>query len=269
MSLRKYNHILNKVREDVFLYNIRLALGNVIKLVFLDKILKNEKMIAQDCVILKKAGRKYNYDFLLKSEHKSVKIELKYVSCIKTSRFYSLMPQIVSPMKTNGFFKSSYEEYFFTNYLQYITCKNVSLEDYLKSINQPYPYFLKEEQEEYYKGCAKSSKFTGEINCVNYYIHSKQVIADSIQDFISQNDIDIEYFTSYILKTQDKWFVIHDQFNIFRIQKFDKEWLDDYICQEKHKNHYKIVYKRASFKVLLRWKNGVAFPCLQVSILKK
>jgi len=161
MSSRKDNHRENKVREDIFFYNVNLALNNTIKLRFLDKILENENMLLKECSILKKAGRKHNYDFLLSTDYKSIKIELKYVSCIKHSKFYSLMPQIVSPMKTQGFFQQCYEEYFFTNYLSKITQKNVSLEYYIKNINQPCPVFLKEEQEKYYKGCQKSSKFTG------------------------------------------------------------------------------------------------------------
>ena len=106
-----------------------------------------------------KGGRKFNFDFNiifysedLGTEPRVYNIELKFnASAIDEA------PQFVSPMKPSQYLSSSYEDYYYKNYLPRLsTMGNLSTpskETYMAQIHTNKPKCIKDFQEIYYKTC--------------------------------------------------------------------------------------------------------------------
>lgn len=216
-----------------------------------------------------KAGRGNNYDFkLIINDNEEFMIEFKFnASCVEQT------PQFVSPMRPSQYLESSYEEYYYDNYLSQVTTPfNLPFpekEEYLKSIHSPKPKCLKEHQDKYYRGCKQSSRFSGEKNDIDFYETSKTVSQNSISTFISTFGIDKDKLTEYLLKTQkNKYYMLYKNGKIY----LELINLNNYIITEiiKDPAKYRYLAKTKSdkqLKILLRWKNGngIAFPSFQIS----
>ena len=222
-----------------------------------------------------KGGRKFNFDFNiilysedLGTESRVYNIELKFnASAIDEA------PQFVSPMKPSQYLSSSYEDYYYTNYLPRLsTMSNLSTpskETYMAQIHTNKPKCIKDFQEIYYKGCEASSKFTKNEEDIKFYELAKQLSSESISTFIAQTDLNIGLLSEYLHTSQQgKIYMLYSD------GKFTKQYanLADYMIVSVVKNPQKFRYECLSangkkINVLLRWKNGngIAFPAFQIS----
>lgn len=218
---------------------------------------------------LHKAGRKHHYDLkLIINNEFEFNLEFKFnAECVKDA------PQFVSPMKPSQYLESSYEEYFYDNYLVSVLM-NYGLNipprnEYLTTIHCPSPPHMVEAQTKYYNGCKKSSKYTGNPDDIEFYETMKKVAHDSIYSFIEHNDLHSDKLTDYLLETQkSKYYMLYKNGN-FHLETINQ---DEYIISVVHKNpklnRYDVVTKTGNkLKILLRWKNGngIAFPSFQIS----
>jgi len=220
-----------------------------------------------------KGGRKFNFDFNIilysdNSDSRIYNIELKFnASSINDA------PQFVSPMKPSQYLSSSYEDYYYTNYLdQLATLSGLTLpakEVYMAQIHTNNPKCIKDFQEIYYKGCEASSKFTNNETDIKFYELAKKISSDSITAFIKETDINFTMLSEYLQSSQQgKIYMLYSD------GQFIKQTvnLDDYIITSVIKNPQKFRYECTSangkkINVLLRWKNGngIAFPAFQIS----
>ena len=222
-----------------------------------------------------KGGRKFNFDFNiifysddLGTEPRVYNIELKFnASAIDEA------PQFVSPMKPSQYLSSSYEDYYYTNYLPRLsTMSNLSTpskETYMAQIHTNKPKCIKDFQEIDYKGCEASSKFTKNEEDIKFYELAKQLSSESISTFIAQTDLNIGLLSEYLHTSQQgKIYMLYSD------GKFTKQYanLADYMIVSVVKNPQKFRYECLSangkkINVLLRWKNGngIAFPAFQIS----
>lgn len=284
---RSNNDSYNKKRENIIAYiineeipeeyyedsrwcNLKEEINLYIKELCKNKEIKNINNIK--CI--QKAGRRHHYDFnLIINEYKEFMLEFKFNASSVTDT-----PQFVSIMKPSQYLESSYEEssyeeYYYDNYLiNLVNNHKLTLpikEEYLKNIHCPSPICVEELQKKYYRGCDRSSKYTGEEGDIKFYEDSKKVSRDSITSFISKYDINKNKLTQYLLDTQQNKFYM-----LYKNGKFNLETknLDDYIItsiiKEPEKSRY--IAKTKSDKnlvILLRWKNGngIAYPSFQIS----
>ena len=221
----------------------------------------------------RKGGRKFNFDFNISfhmelMESRVYNIELKFnASAIDEA------PQFVSPMKPSQYLSSSYEDYYYTNYLPKLSeLSGLPLpakQDFLTQIHTNKPKCMKAFQDIYYQGCALSSKFTNNEQDIKFYELAKQLSNESITTFISQTDLNIELLSQYLEASQrGKIYMLYSE-GAFVKQCVN---LDDYVIVDVVKNPQKFRYECISkngkkITVLLRWKNGngIAFPAFQIS----
>lgn len=262
--------INNKLPKEYYRYSLRWhQLKKTIDLYI--KLLCDNRNIkhCNDVVCIHKAGRTNHYDFkIIINNNEHFLVEFKFnASCINDT------PQFISPMKPSQYLDASYEEYYYDNYFITLVKKyNLPLptkEEYLKNIHFPSPECVKIHQEKYYRGCKKSSKYSGDIDDIDFYEESKRISDESISSFISKYGLKKEKLTEYLLKTQkEKYYMLYKDSCIY-LQTIQ---LDNYIITEVIKdpdfNRYKAKTKIGKqLKILLRWKNGngIAFPSFQIS----
>jgi len=279
---RSQNDLYNKKRENI----ISCILNNIIPdqyytlsprwnklkteiFLFIDELCKKKGIICNDIECIPKAGRGHHYDFkIVINDIEVINVEFKFnTTCVNDT------PQFVSPMKPSQYLESSYEEYHYDNYFIHLVYEYKlplpTKEAYLKDIHSTNPMCLKEHQEKYYKGCKKSSKYSGEENDIKFYERSKKTSHDSIMNFISKYDIDKDKLTKYLLDTQkNKFYMLYKAGKLY----LETINLNDYIIAEitkdPKKNRYIAKTKSdRNLKILLRWKNGngIAFPSFQIS----
>lgn len=261
--------INNKVPENYYIINewfsLKQSIFNYIKK------LSDKLYTKVECS--NKAGRVNNYDFLIKlfyddGSNQDFMIELKFnVSTIDDA------PQFVSPMKPSKYMSSSYEDYYFDNYLQKLAVmahlKMPTKEEYLKQIHSTKPECMKNYQELYYNGCKKSSKFTNKEVDIKFYNLAKELANESIKSFITNTDLNIDLLSNYLHTTQQNKIYMLYYNKAFIIQQIN---IDDYTIYSVVKNANKYRYECISktgkkINILLRWKNGngIAFPAFQIS----
>jgi len=221
-----------------------------------------------------KGGRKFNFDFNIifyyaGLEPRVYNIELKFnASAIDDA------PQFVSPMKPSQYLSSSYEEYYYTNYLGKLAEATSGLllpakETYMAQIHTNKPKCINIFQEIYYKGCAGSSKFTKNEEDIKFYELAKELSNESISTFIEKNNLNIGLLSEYLQASQKgKIYMLYSE-GQFTKQNAN---LADYMIVSVIKNPQKFRYECLSangkkINVLLRWKNGngIAFPAFQIS----
>jgi len=220
-----------------------------------------------------KGGRKFNFDFNIifhmeLMESRIYNIELKFnASAIDEA------PQFVSTMKPSQYLSSSYEDYYYTNYLPKLSeLSSLPLPaklDFLAQIHTNKPKCMKAFQDIYYQGCALSSKFTNNEQDIKFYELAKQLSNESISTFVLDADLNIELLSQYLEASQrGKIYMLYSE------GAFVKQCanLDDYVIVDVVKNPQKFRYECVSkngkkITVLLRWKNGngIAFPAFQIS----
>jgi hypothetical protein len=262
--------INNKIPKEYYIYSLRwYNLKNTIDL-FIKNLCETKNIIKVDSVsCIHKGGRNSSYDFKFivnKSEEFLVEFKFNAYSVNDT-------PQFVSPMKPSQYLESSYEEYYYENYLTTLVNEfNMSLptkEEYLKRIHSTNPKCVKELQDKYYRGCIKSSKYSGKENDIDFYKASIKTAKRSILNFISNYDLVQDKLTEYLVGTQkNKNYMLYKDSNI-HLEKIN---VDQYIITEitKDPKGSRYIAKTKSgekLKILMRWKNGngIAFPCFQIS----
>jgi len=240
---------------------------------YIDKLcennnINNNNMSNVKCIY--KAGRGSHYDFIIKINDEEFKVEFKF----NVSRLIDT-PQFISPMNPSRYIKTamSYEEFYYYDYL-FKLCRDYNLnmpniQDYLKQIHSPNPKCMEVQQNTYYAGCSKSSKYTGDINSINFYKSSLKLSKDSIFEYISKNELDINKLSTYLIETQkNKCYMLYKNDKIY----YESVNLDNYIITDVSKepmyNRFIANTKKGNkLKILLRWKNGngIAYPAFQIS----
>jgi hypothetical protein len=229
------------------------------------------------------AGRGHNYDFLLtftgadgttKKEHK---VEFKF-----NASKISDTPQFVSPMKPSQYLSSSYEEFFYDNYMTKIASVPPSREEWLKQIHNNAPPCVKHLQDKYYAGCLSSSQFTKAADDIAFYNLCKSMSKESIAKFITENELDIVKLTSYLRESQEgKVYMLFQPADAdaglssssslpsITLQTVDPAHYTIACCvKNPKKSRYECVSETGKkINILLRWKNGngIAFPAFQIS----
>ena len=250
-SLRWFN-----LKKAIELYISKLAIDNDIYQI--DNI---------SCNI--KAGRKNNYDFdIVINDIYHFDIEFKF-----NAKKIKEAPQFVSPMKLSQYLSNNFEEFYYDLYLVKLEEKygiNIpEKEEYLSKVHSPNPKCLEQIQDRYYKGCKRSSKFTNNKDDIEFYNYMKKISKDSISDFVSKNDINIDKLNEYLKNSQkNKKYMLYKNKSLY----FEEHNSDDYLIKSCKKepslSRYKAKTESGNFlKILIRWKNGngVAFPAFQIS----
>jgi hypothetical protein len=259
--------INNKVPENYFVLakwlTMKYNLSNYIN------SLSTKCYIKVDCK--NKAGRANNYDFLIKlyytqDTYDEYKVEFKF-----NASSLNKAPQFVSPMKPSRYLSSSYEEFYYTNYLTKLALKGnlkmPSKEEYLKHVHSNKPKCMTDYQDLYYKGCRSSTKFTGNQEHIDFYNYAKELSSISIREFIKSNELNISMLSNYLQTSQaNKIYMLYTN-NTFIKQIINS---DDYMLIDviKHSNSYECISKSGKkIYALIRWKNGngIALPAFQIS----
>lgn len=239
---------------------------------FLDK-LNCKPYMKVECI--HKAGRKNNYDFLIRIHQEDSIIREYHLEFKFNASSIDDAPQFVSPMKPSNYMNNSYEKYYFDKYLS-ILADNYQFpmpeeDEYLKQIHSNAPKCMKSFQDLYYRGCEGSSKFTNKLEDIEFYNLSKKLSKSSIMSFINSNELNIEMLSNYLYNTQkDKIYMLYSLITKnFILQKID---IDDYnilsVKKNPEKSRYECITKTGKkINILLRWKNGngIAFPAFQIS----
>jgi hypothetical protein len=274
ISTKATNDLYNKIRENIIAdiindkipteyfitdkrwVDIKKGIFDFIKI-----LTKDEAYSKIECE--RKGGRSNYRDFDIKitKDEKTVvhTLEFKYNALsIETT------PQFVSPTKPSNFLSSSYEEYYYDNYLfklgDFSNLQIPNKKDYLKQINSNKPKCM-----EPYKKLYKTNKEFNNLANDCFY--------KSCSSFIENNDLNKEKLSDYLYNSQQhKIYMLY--FNgKFNIQYDDNQYsivnvvkgksvktslYTKYICETKNGRY---------IDVLLRWKNGngIAFPAFQVS----
>jgi len=258
------NIINNNIPED-FYKNIKWANLKKQILNYLEKLKPNYKKV--EC--RQKGGRKYKYDFdiIFDNDKQNIyKIEWKNNAvCINDT------PQFVSPMKPSQYMSSSYEKYYYDNWLpKLLDNSNFDMpdeNDYMKQIHSTEPECIKSIQEKYYKGSKQSSKFTNIQEDIDFYRKSNSISKNSIENFIKNTDLDYNKLTNYLLETQkNKYYMLYKNGEI-HLENINTEnyKILSYI---KESNRYVATTQTGiKLNILLRWKNGngIAYPAFQIS----
>lgn len=226
----------------------------------------------ESVICKQKGGRKYNYDFEIIINNMYIfNVELKF----NTLQMMDA-PQFVSPMKPSQYLSSSYEEYYYDNYLYKLAQDgpfDVPLKaEYLSQIHNPKPLCLQSFQDKYYKGCKQSSQYSNDVNDIIFYEKAKQYSNESICQFIINNELNITLLSEYLIKSQqNKYYMLYKN-NRFYLETIN---MDDFILVDYEKMPGLNSYRASSqsgkkINILLRWKNGngIAFPSFQISLLK-
>lgn len=219
-----------------------------------------------------KGGRNNNTDLLLTiNDTITYTIEVKF-----NAKTVDKAPQFVSPMKPSQYLETSYEEYYYDNYLTVLSKEfNLSLPnkaDYLHDIHGDKPNCMLEYQTKYYEGCKSSSKYTKNEDSIRFYNRAKELSKQSIQSFIENNKLNQDELTKYLLNTQaNKYYMLYKS-GKFYLQNVN---LENYVIIS-HEKQAKLQRYVATTKtgivlnILLRWKNGngIAYPAFQIKCCK-
>ena len=282
-SIRSKNDDSNKKRENIILLlsnntnpypqNVKwVDLNNKI----IDYINELKPENTYNYTVIKKGGRGKSFDFII--EYCDIDCKVIHEDYIEFKANVSELkqcPQFVSPMKPSQYFDCdvTYEEYYYDNYLGQI-CDRLGIDKpeksiYLKQIHSPSPKCVKDIQIAYYMGSSGSSKFTGLDKDIENYKFMTKCMIDSIDDFLTNNNLNIDKMNTYLINTQkNKKYMLWDK-NKFNLEIVN---IDNYNINNviNIKNNNCIVCKTNSgnnIKILLRWKNGngVAYPAFQIS----
>ena len=218
----------------------------------------------------KKAGRSNNYDFKITINKTEIfKVEFKFnAKHIKNS------PQFVSPGKPSNFLDSSYEEYWYTNFLVHILDRfNLQKPEkniYVKEINATSPKCVQALRDKYKRGLNfKTNPYSGgNVNDLDFYETMCTCSKESIRNFIEEHGIKKELLTQYLLKTQqDKYYMLYKDgsYHLETVNMNDYD-ITEIIKESKYSRYIGKTKSGKSLKILLRWKNclGVAYPAFQI-----
>ena len=282
LSDRRDNDKNNKIRENIIGAIINNAIPvSYYKYSFRWKQMQNEiknfiMILCSENNIIKdtqkcthKAGRNNHYDLLLTiNDTNQFNIEFKFnVECIQET------PQFVSPMKPSQYLETSYEEYYYDNYLPILAQEFGLLlpekNEYLHKIHSDTPTCMIEYQNKYYNGCKKSSKYTGMKEDIEFYERSKKLSEESIKQFITNYELKINELSTYLLKSQSNKYYMLFKNGIMHLQTINSNNYEiiSYEKNPKLQSYIAITKTGIKLKILLRWKNGngIAYPAFQIS----
>lgn len=284
VSTKNNNDNNNKIREniigaiingeiptDFYKYsyrwkNLQKGINNFILELLTDKKIDDE-ITSINCIY--KGGRSFHYDFTIQI-NKTIEFNLEFKF---NATNINDTPQFVSPMKPSQYLSSSYEEYYYDNYLIKLSnLGNLPMPDrdeYLNTIHSTNPVCVRDYQNKYYNGCKSSSQFSNKEDDIKFYNYAIKISKESIKNFIENTELNIEKLTNYLKGTQqDKIYMLYKN-NKFHIEYVD---IDNYEIVEYKKNSSKSTYLAKTktgkqIKILLRWKNGngIAYPAFQIS----
>jgi hypothetical protein len=238
---------------------------------------KNMKIICSTFTTYKikhKAGRKFNYDYLISFLDETNQIIYEEKLEFKYNAFtIDETPQFVSPMKPSQYLSIPFEEYYYDNYLvklfQKFMLEIPNRENYLKTIHNNKPKCMEQAQLLYYQGCKQSSKYTASEQSILFYETCNVYSRECIKKFIENSDLDISKLTQYLINSQDKKIYL-----LYKDGKFNLDTTDihNYHILSYSKNPEKARYEALTqsgkkINILLRWKNGngIAYPAFQIS----
>jgi hypothetical protein len=247
--------------------------------------LKNELNIHRhsNIQLTHRGGRKYNYDFEINSStfgkpRASDKSDLSdlsntyYIELKFNVDDVNKAPQFVSPYNPSKYMTSSYEEYYYDNYLPLLASSRDDLtipdkHTYIQEINSTSPSSMKMYQTAYYNGCKTSSKYTGIHRDIEFYTLANKLSAESILTFIEKTGLNIDVLNEYLSNSQK-----NKIYMLYKNGRFHKQIVEEnkYKIKSytKHKNMFIAKTQDGKdMKILLRWKNGngIAFPAFQIS----
>ncbi len=276
---KSLNDVSNKIRElviisiingdidkDYYKYSnrwrrLKIGVDNFMRLLGIG--------LDDDVRCLLKAGRNFNYDFqIIIDDNRRYNIEFKFNSSSITD-----IPQFISPMKPSKYLSKSFEEYIYENYLRRLMNEfgfgMPNKEDYLREVHSTNPRCLKNIQDKYYRGCKSSSRYSGMEDDIKFYKRANDYSKKAIEEFIRDNELDINQLSKYLMETQmKKIYMLYFNNNIY-METINEDYFT-IISYEKKKNYFILETKKGiHLKVLLRWKNGnlIAFPAFQISII--
>jgi hypothetical protein len=278
-KVRSENDEMNKLRELI----ITKIISNTIPEEFYEpniysnrwcelkdavKLFLNETCDSDVIEVIPRGGRKYNYDITVRTSTTTYNLEFKYnASKVEDT------PQFVSPMNPSQYLQSSFESYYYNNYLGEL-CKLANqekpdYETYSKQVGGNRPECVSSLQDLYYQGCSKSSKYTGKEKAVLFYSYANMLSKDSIKKFIQENDLDIIKLTKYLQDTQkDKIYMMYKDGKFYK-EEVDIDNYNIIYCTKDPLRYRYICETKTGLKltILLRWKNGngIAFPAFQIS----
>jgi hypothetical protein len=222
-----------------------------------------------------KAGRKYNYDYLIFFFDESDKIisEEKLEFKFNALAIHDA-PQYVSPMNPSQYLSQPFEDYYYDNYLIYLLPQfGLEIPDrtlYLNTIHSNCPKCMEPAQILYYQGSRQSSKYDiDNERAKKIYQRCNEASRECLTTFINVTNLDIDKLSKYLLKSQENKNYLLYKNGEFKIQTANNK---DFIISSYSKNGKKSRYEGITntgkkINILLRWKNGngIAYPAFQIS----
>lgn len=268
ISSKKDNDKFNKIRESI----IQDIINNNIPIDYYQdskwrlvkeqiylylNILHNKEQNIHNVSCENKAGRRNKFDFIF-TINNNIKFNIEFKFNAKS---IDKIPQFLSLPKPSEYLSSSYESFYYDNYLQKL-CTEFSLElpqkdIYISTINTHSPKCV-EHLKKHYK------------NNKEFKIKSKYYSKESIQLFITQNNININKLHKKLEEQKNKHYMLYHKNKFYYDTIPDLSLINNNIEIKKNKSSYILSNSKFSLDVLLRWKNnnGIAFPALQIKYKK-
>ncbi len=219
--------------------------------------------------LVKKAGRKFNYDFLAtfyKDEKvvKEVKLEFKF-----GEKEINKIPEYYNASANKKFHDLVYAKFFYDNYLELIC--------YLYDLEMPSEDIY---MKEIYKNSSKVDFFKKLKEKENEEPEKKElkslVVNQSISEYLEKikDHTNLEIITSELKRTQtDKIFLLYSDGEFYLDQIQEEELEAACVKGIVNENVLEIQSKclTTTHRMLLRWKNhkGILFPAWQISLSRK
>lgn len=285
ISTRRQNDKHNKIREKII-----LAIGNRTipeeyleddRWINLTEQLQNFESINspenyESVKWIKKAGRRYNWDFDLEYyDNNNEKISVRFIEFKYNVRSLRRCPQFVSPTNPSRFIicNETFEDYYYNNYLPQV-CERMGIElppreEYINQINSNQPECVSDIQEKYYRGCRRSSQYSENQEDIDFYNFCKTVSRESIRNYLDLYDLDIPALNVYLGGSQNnKEYMLYKDGRIYHEVYTQDDYTIDPDTIIKRAPYFRCkTLSGKDMKILLRWKNGngVAFPAFQIS----
>lgn len=242
---------------------------------FYSKLSLSENIIITSVKCNIKAGRGncYDFDFVINEKTDNLILSIEWKFNAKTIQD---TPQISSPYNLSQYLNKNYERHHYNNYLaKILEGTDIEIPDeetYMKEVHLNKSKSLKVIQDNYYKGCKKSSKFTGKEHDIEYYKKLKKLSKESIQSFMENAELNCSELSKYLQEKQkDKIYMLYKNGKI-NLQKINSNDYRIISCEKNIKLQCFITtcVSGLKLKIMLRWKNGhgIALPAFQISILK-
>lgn len=280
-STRCKNDKINKIREEIVCDLINKKVCNnyfadnkygrdwrIVRrnlLSCLDEQYKNYKKI--ECI--KRAGRTYNYDYLLKVTFNNSTIEdnIEYKYGYNSINEH---PQFANIPRVSNYFNKSFEDFHYNNYFssicQFLNEEKPAFEIYKKEVGSNMPSYSNNMKSKY-KNFSKSKQ--------NQF---RNISKKSIKSFLEETTFNMKEMNKKLLETQKgKKYLLckggHFNFELKDSSDYTIDLVNEDNKNPKIVNGNALIFKTSNGKllnILLRWKNGAgfAFPALQIKNVK-